>query len=271
MVMTTIIALYFFALGLTFGSFALVVADRTIRRKDWVKGRSSCDSCHKKLGVIDLVPLFSWASTAGKCRYCKAKLSWTYPATELGLGLAFAGTYINMQDLIHGLAVPVMFGLWLARLILMTILFVIDAKTMKLPYKFLFPLIGLAAIYAVTAIVSASDPMSTFLNTLASLAVGSGIFAVLFVVSRGKWIGDSDVLFGIVIGLYLGKPLESWLAINLACLAGLLYAAVFSITKKKSIRRAKIPFGPFLIIGLYFAFLYGAQIIDWYAQTVLFI
>jgi prepilin signal peptidase PulO-like enzyme (type II secretory pathway) len=141
---------------------------------------------------------------------------------------------------------------------------------MKLPYKFLFPLIVVAAMYAVISIITAADPMSSFLNTLASIAVGAGIFAVLFVVSRGKWIGDSDVLFGIVIGLYLGKPLESWLAINLACLAGLLYAAVFSITKKKSIRRAKIPFGPFLIIGLYFAFLYGAQIIDWYAQTVLF-
>jgi prepilin signal peptidase PulO-like enzyme (type II secretory pathway) len=268
--MVTIIALYFFALGLTFGSFALVVADRTVRRKDWVKGRSSCDSCHKKLGFIDLVPLLSWLSTAGKCRYCRVKLSWTYPATELGLGLAFTVTYLNMQDLLHGIAAPALFGLWLAGLVLMTVLFVIDAKTMKLPYMFLFPLIALAATYSVTSIVTATDPMSSFLNTLASLAVGAGVFAILFVVSRGKWIGDSDVLFGIVIGLYLGKPLESWLAIILACLSGLLYAAVFSITKKKSIRRLKIPFGPFLIIGLYFTFLYGAQIIDWYTQTVLF-
>jgi prepilin signal peptidase PulO-like enzyme (type II secretory pathway) len=175
-----------------------------------------------------------------------------------------------MQDLLHGIAAPALFGLWLAGLVLMTVLFVIDAKTMKLPYMFLFPLIALAATYSVTSIVTATDPMSSFLNTLASLAVGAGVFAILFVVSRGKWIGDSDVLFGIVIGLYLGKPLESWLSIILACLSGLLYAAVFSITKKKSIRHAKIPFGPFLIIGLYFTFLYGAQIIDWYTQTVLF-
>ena len=269
--MNTIIAVYLFALGLTFGSFALVVADRTIRRKDWVKGRSSCDSCHKKLSPTDLVPLFSWASTGGKCRYCKAKLSWTYPAVELGLGLAFAGAYLNAQSSLEGTATIAMFGLWLSGLVLMTVLFVIDAKTMKLPYKFLFPLIALAAAYAVIAIITAPDQMSSFLQILASLAVGAGVFAILFGVSRGKWIGDSDVLFGIVIGLYLGKPLESWLAIILACVAGLLYAAIFALLKKKPIRHAKIPFGPFLIIGLYFTFLFGAQIIDWYMNTVLFV
>jgi len=270
MFMVTIIALYLFTLGLTFGSFALVVADRTIRKKDWVKGRSSCDSCHKNLAPLDLVPLLSWLSNAGKCRYCKVKLAAMYPLVELALGLAFAGSYLITQDSLQGSASFIMFGLWLLGLVFMTILLIIDAKTMRLPYKFLFPLIGVSGAYALIGIFTAPDVMSAFLQGLASVAVGAGIFAVLFVVSQGKWIGDSDVLFGIVIGLYLGRPLDSWLAIILACLAGLLYALAFSVTKRKSIRHSKIPFGPFLIIGLYFTFLFGAQIIDWYIETILF-
>lgn len=269
--MVTIITVYLFALGLTFGSFALVVADRTIRKKDWVKGRSSCDSCHKKLSPIDLVPLFSWLSTGGKCRYCKVRLSRMYPIVELTLGLAFAGSYLKMHDSLQGTESNVLFVLWLLGLVFMTVLFVIDAKTMTLPYKFLFPLIGVAAVYSAVGIITASDSMSIFLQVLGSVAVGAGVFAILFAVSGGKWIGDSDVLFGIVIGLYLGKPFEAWLAIIIACLAGLLYALLFTMTKQKSLHHAKIPFGPFLIVGLYITFLFGAQIIDWYLETVLFV
>lgn len=270
MIMVTIISAYLFTLGLIFGSFALVVADRSMRKKDWIRGRSSCDSCHKKLSPLDLVPLFSWASTGGKCRYCKVRLSAMYPAVEISLGLAFAGSYLIMQDLLDGAVSLIMFGLWLLGLVLMTILFIIDAKTMILPYKFLFPLIGVAASYSLLEIFTASDSMSVFLQVLGAVAVGAGIFAILYAVSKGKWIGDSDVLFGIVIGLYLGKPFEAWLAITLACLAGLLYALLFRLTKRQPVRHAKIPFGPFLIFGLYATFLFGAQIIDWYLETVLF-
>ncbi len=268
--MVAIISAYLFTLGLIFGSFALVVADRSIRKKDWVRGRSSCDSCHKKLSPIDLVPLFSWLSTGGKCRYCKVRLSVMYPAVEMSLGLAFVASYLKMQESLQGTALPSMFGIWLLGLVFMTVLFIIDAKTMTLPYRFLFPLIGVAVVYAVIGIIISSDPMSAFIQMLGSIAVGAGIFAVLFAVSRGRWIGDSDVLFGIVIGLFLGKPLESWLAIIIACLAGLLYALLFKLTKRQSIRHAKIPFGPFLIVGLFITFLFGTQIIDWYLETALF-
>jgi prepilin signal peptidase PulO-like enzyme (type II secretory pathway) len=35
-----------------------------------VKGRSVCPSCHHQLEPKDLVPVFSWLSLRGKCRYC---------------------------------------------------------------------------------------------------------------------------------------------------------------------------------------------------------
>ena len=85
---------YLFFLGLIFGSFALVLADRMKQKRDWVGGRSACEFCKHTLYMHDLVPLFSWLSTGGKCRYCKKKLSFSYPLTELGLGLAFAGSYV---------------------------------------------------------------------------------------------------------------------------------------------------------------------------------
>jgi prepilin signal peptidase PulO-like enzyme (type II secretory pathway) len=260
--------LYLFVLGLIFGSFALVVADRSIKKKDWVKGRSSCDYCHKTLQFYDLVPLFSWLSTRGKCRYCAKKLSIVYPITEFILGLAFAGSYIALHADLQGLGTYIQLALWLSGLVLMCVLFIIDARTMLLPYKFLKPLIGIAAVYASIEIVQSTNTTGALVSVLASVLVASGVFGLLFVISKGAWIGDSDVLFGLVIGLFLMNPLEAWLAIIIACMTGLLFAVGFSLCTNKSIRNTKIPFGPFLIFGLYCSFLFGAQIVSWYVDAI---
>ena len=71
-------------LGLVFGSFATALAYRLPRGLSILKkSRSACPSCDRKLGVLDLVPVFSWLFLRGKCRSCKAAIGWQYPAIEL--------------------------------------------------------------------------------------------------------------------------------------------------------------------------------------------
>jgi leader peptidase (prepilin peptidase)/N-methyltransferase len=48
-----------------------------------VAGRSQCDSCHARLGPLDLVPLASWSFLRARCRHCGARLGFFYPAMEI--------------------------------------------------------------------------------------------------------------------------------------------------------------------------------------------
>ncbi|MGE4444147.1 MAG: A24 family peptidase [Candidatus Altimarinota bacterium] len=88
--MQTLIYIYLFVFGTLFGSFASVIIDRIKHKKSGIiSGRSECPKCKHKLGMIDLVPIFSFLSTGGKCRYCKEKISFLYPILELSTGILF--------------------------------------------------------------------------------------------------------------------------------------------------------------------------------------
>jgi prepilin signal peptidase PulO-like enzyme (type II secretory pathway) len=75
--------------GLIFGSLGSVIFFRlgNIPTRQTLKGflfgRSQCRHCHHTLHTKDLIPLWSFFSQGGKCRYCKAKLSRWYPVLEL--------------------------------------------------------------------------------------------------------------------------------------------------------------------------------------------
>lgn len=73
---TTFLTIYIltitFILGCALGSFTDCLAGRMLNGTSVLKGRSHCDACGHVLGVLDLVPLFSWlclragAVTAGR-------------------------------------------------------------------------------------------------------------------------------------------------------------------------------------------------------------
>ena len=60
--------------GLLVGSFLNVVIDRVPKGKSIVSPPSHCDSCGQRLAGGDLVPIFSYLRTRGKCRYCGAPI-----------------------------------------------------------------------------------------------------------------------------------------------------------------------------------------------------
>ena len=51
--------------------------------------RSRCLSCGHQLGLRDLIPLISWLSTRGRCRYCDKRIGYFEPLMELSLAVAF--------------------------------------------------------------------------------------------------------------------------------------------------------------------------------------
>jgi leader peptidase (prepilin peptidase)/N-methyltransferase len=82
------------ALGACVGSFLNVVAWRVPRGESVLWPPSHCPSCDAHLGARDLVPVVSWLTLRGRCRYCGAPVSARYPLVELSTALVFAGVAV---------------------------------------------------------------------------------------------------------------------------------------------------------------------------------
>lgn len=87
-------ALIVFLYGITIGSFLNVLVYRIPRKEEFVKTRSHCTKCFKSLNFLDLIPVFSFIFLKGRCRYCKAKVSFRYIAFELLNGIFYVLIYI---------------------------------------------------------------------------------------------------------------------------------------------------------------------------------
>ena len=78
----TLIEIIFFAIGASVFSFMNVIIYRLPRHKGFTFGKSECTSCHHELTYRDMVPILSWLSLKGKCRYCGSPISPRYMLVE---------------------------------------------------------------------------------------------------------------------------------------------------------------------------------------------
>lgn len=232
-------------------------------------GRSMCTHCKHILSSYDLVPVLSWLSLRGKCRYCKSPISAQYPLVELLTAFLFVASYLFWPtELILANEIAV-FGLWLAFLVGLVALAIYDVKWMLLPNRIVFPVTILATLKVLLMVVSASNPFDVLLSALGGLAIAGGLFYVLFQISDGKWIGGGDVKLGFALGLMLGGPYLAFLMLFIASLVG-LFIALPDIMRKSSVQR-RIPFGPSLITATIICMLFGQAIIDWYTSAFLYL
>ncbi len=272
------ITVFIFILGLAIGSFISASAWRLHEQEELrsakkkpkkdisiTKGRSMCEHCSHTLSAKDLVPVVSWVSLKGRCRYCDKKLSWEYPAVELATGVLFALSVQawDFSDNIDYLT----FGVWLFVLGALIFLAVYDLKWLILPNKVVYPLVIVAtALVAVESVFFGGGP-EMVRDRVLGLVFAGGIFYLLFIVSNGRWIGGGDVKLGIFIGISLGLSrsiLTFILAFNTAALV-ILPLLVLRIVKRKT----PIPFGPFLIFATIVSTLYGHKISQWYSDVFL--
>jgi leader peptidase (prepilin peptidase)/N-methyltransferase len=79
-----------FVLGLLFGSFLNVCISRLPAHESIMTPGSHCMACGHAVRWYDNLPVLSWLVLRGRCRDCKARISWRYPAVELAVGLWFA-------------------------------------------------------------------------------------------------------------------------------------------------------------------------------------
>lgn len=256
------ILLLLIVLGLCLGSFVNAFVWRLRKKKDWVKGRSECPHCHHQLAAKDLVPVVSWLWLRGRCRYCHKKIE-DSPLVELALPALFVLSFLFWPVPLESSIAITEFIAWLVFLVGFLALAVYDLRWFLLPDKIVFPLIILALAQVIT-FTSYTGEWKLLTDALIGALVVSGIFYLLFQLSKGTWIGGGDVKLGIVLGLLAGGLFEGFLLLFAASVAGML-AALPLIAQGKAHRKTQLPFGPFLIIGLIVVKLFGVDIIDWYS------
>ena len=227
------------------------------------KDRSHCLHCGYELRWYDLIPLVSWLTLKGRCRNCHHPIGAMEPLIELGTAAFFVVSYLIWPFDLAQTSGVVLLAIWLAAGVGWAILFAYDARWFLLPDRVNFAVIGLGLLSAGVTIAASQDPLGTFFSTLASIGILSGIYLVLFIVSKGQWIGFGDVKLGIGLGLMLGDWQLAFLALFLANLIGCFIALPLMIRKKLE-RTSHIPFGPLLIAGTVIAQLWGMPIIESY-------
>ena len=178
--------------GLIVGSFLNVVILR--EGKHSVLGRSACISCGATLAWHDLIPVLSWVSLRGRCRYCESAISVQYPLIEAGTAVIFVALALAPIALVSKiLALPI------AALLLA--IGVYDLRTTIIPDVWVALCGALALFVAVFDAVPAGLPIIPVL--LAGPIAASPLFA-LWLISRGEWMGLGDPKLALAMGWLLG-------------------------------------------------------------------
>ena len=231
------------------GSFLGVVVRRLPEGRRIAWSRSHCEGCGARLGVRDLVPLFSWLAGRGRCRFCGRPLEWFYPLIELAaLAVALISLFVdNGADV----WLDCLLGWWLLTLAW------IDVRCWLLPDSLTLPLIiaGLAA-------AAAFDPEGLTDRAFGAAAgyLGLRMVALIYRALRGRdGLGGGDAKLLAAAGAWVGlRALPQ--VVLLAALAGLLAAACLRLSGIRLDAQSAIPFGPFLALAIWLVWLTPALI-----------
>lgn len=243
---------------MSLGSFLSVVIIRSSKQeKGIVSGRSRCPHCHHQLVWYDLLPLLSYLLVRGSCRYCHKKISIVYPIIELSTAVALALYFYRLNYTFD-------FSTILQSVFILAFISIIfsDFLYFIIPDKIIIPAIALTVLYQLLF------HKGEILGLLITGLVLAGIFAIIFIVSRGKWVGFGDVKLLILIGLLFGYPL-GFLVVLISIWLGALWG-IGLIALKRATTKTALPFGMFLsIVSIIFIIFYPASEENWLSQTLL--
>lgn len=181
-------------LGAIIGSFLGAVLLRWPQRRSILSGRSSCDSCGRMLGPLELVPLVSYILLRGRCRACASPIDPRQLAMETGA--AFVGGLSLAAFPGPEGAATAMLGWWLL------LIAALDLEHHWLPDRLTLPLILAGLAVAMLGIGPAA--IDRLIGAVAGFAVLAAI-AWLYRRLRGRiGLGGGDPKLLAALGAWLG-------------------------------------------------------------------
>jgi len=272
--------------GLIWGSFLNVVIYRVPREMSVVRPASHCPGCGKPIAGYDNVPVFSYLLLRGRARCCGAKMSPRYPLVELLGGLLsvaiFEAIIVKMPDSTPAVRALAVYGADFVLCMGLLAAAFIDAEHMFLPDSIT---IGGAILGIATATLRGLPFTQSLIGAAAGFTgvwlpfnflykrvlgrTGMGLGDAKLLMLAGAWFGWRGALFVLFAGAIQGSlyalvtrvlGIESELPASVkedhAELEKL--AAEGDEEAKQALlddplaeehAGARLPFGPFLILG----------------------
>ena len=163
-------------------------------------GRSKCFTCDRTLSWAELFPIFSFLAQKGACRKCKSKISWQYPLVEALSGLLFILVFYFFPPVSPTAIFFTVFYLLITALLIVVVVY--DARHKIIPDELVYTFGALALLQLFIA-----PDLSFMTPGLWQLLAGPILalpFALLWLVSKGAWIGLGDAKLVLGIGWLLG-------------------------------------------------------------------
>ena len=222
-------------LGACMGSFLNCAAWRIVHGESVLRGRSHCDVCGHVLAPRDLVPVFSYVFSHGRCRYCGAKLSPRHAVGEAVAALVFVSLLLRYDISLRTLEA------WAVACLLLACAFA-DLEGYIIPDRF----IAVGVVLFIVTLFFVPDPGKRALDGhIGGVAVGGGDIKLLF-----------------LTGLFLGWQ-KNLLCLLLACVVGILWGLVRAKRGQQG-----LPWGPGIALAAWCAALFGQNLIDWYLSLL---
>ncbi len=255
--MPTLSLILSFVFGTIVGSFLNVVSLR-FNTGVGIGGRSKCMNCGNTLTWKELVPLFSFMIQKGSCKKCKTKISWQYPLIEFIAGAIFVLIFYTFPPVSYVSAIQTLLYVLITCILIVISVYDVKHKVIPDQFSYTFSFLALLSIF----IGGASYFHIPSIWSLLAGPILAAPFALIWLLSKGTWmgLGDAKLMLGIGWLLGIGAGINATvISFWIAAIASIVWLFV---TYKKFKPRTEIPFGPYLILGMYLVLLFKIQVID---------
>lgn len=251
--------LLLFILGTAVGSFINVVVDRTTAGVSFLGlSRSYCDHCRATLSTVDLIPIVSFVTLGARCRFCKKPISWQYPIVEAITGVLFVVAFLSLANASQLSLINLFYFLFLIGILI--VVAVVDFKYSLIPTTFVYVAALFSLVYNYFLL-----PSAIFINHVLSAFAAAVFFLLIVLATRGRGMGEGDIIFAFLIGMVLGFE-KTLVSLMLSFLIGALVALLMVAVGRKKFGET-VPFAPFLALGLLISLFWGEQVISWYLMV----
>lgn len=254
-----LVGLYVLIIGAVMGSFLGSLIYRASLTKSTSRLRSYCPDCKHTLGALDLIPVVSFLSLGGRCRYCKMKIHPRYLLIEVTSAVVYLLTFfLFLNQNLPLTEITLLYYLAVSTILIG--LFFSDLFFGILPDKMIMFGLGVTLTHLIYQYLLSGQ--NDIINHLLSAIASGAFFLTTIVVTKGRGMGGGDMKLAFWIGLLLGWP-SVFSALFLAFLTGSILSVMLIMIRVKRFGQT-IPFGPFLVVCTYISLFWGDQIFNWY-------
>lgn len=223
-----------FLIGTAVFSYANELIVRIPKKEKLLTGKSVCPSCGQEKKLVDMVPVFSYIFSKGKCRYCQEKQPVRPMLIELLGGILAVAVVAYYHFSFAALTIFLLYTI-------LTIITFIDWDIQEIPPQLnaAILVLGVLSIWTIGGVGIVERIIGMFCISLP-------LYLIILVIPDAFGGGDIKMMFA--AGFFLGWK-GTLVAFFIGVITGGIYG-VYMLAARKKGRKEHFAFGPFLSLGI---------------------